>query len=172
MRVSTSSPLPTTEESPSSRNCIHNLKMSRTETTVGEPHLLVTSDDGVSPHHTKHEDPNCEGSSPLPVSLDQPHLSDYSKVTAPTARLSINAKDCHRLEPQRPSFLPYWEIQTRQLERDHVLEEDRAEIPPGFPYIGWRGFVTFALEYVEEMQRLLMGFMEGRGKYGDCRHTT
>lgn len=56
---------------------------------------------------------------------------------------------------------------------ENLLEaEEEKDMPAGWPYSDWHGVALFALEYVLGMQGLVMGWMEGRWRWGGARVTT
>ncbi|KAL8781759.1 MAG: hypothetical protein Q9213_005868 [Squamulea squamosa] len=50
-------------------------------------------------------------------------------------------------------------------------EDLEACMPAGWPYRDWRGYAWLALEWVQNMQSLLMNLMEQEHRLGGARHT-
>ncbi|KAL8765656.1 MAG: hypothetical protein Q9209_007336 [Squamulea sp. 1 TL-2023] len=101
---------------------------------------------------------------PLPA-LPYPRPAPPIASILPTPHIDYPAEASSRRIAQ------YDDLEAGHLAKYDDDEDLEACMPAGWPYRNWRGYAWLTLEWVQNMQSLLMNLMEQEHRLGGARHT-
>ena len=110
-------------------------------------------------------------------STDTPNPSHQPQTPSPLITFAPNSPPLSPInltpviQPNR-AVPPYRDLEAgRPAIYGNEDEDLEACMPAGWPYRDWRGYAWLALEWVRNMQGLLMNLMEQEHRLGGARHT-
>lgn len=121
-----------------------------------------------TPHPSRLTSPTLSSVPPLPLPDDlTPHIHHPPLSANPRASVTFGVY----------SLMNFFRTSsTDRYEKNLIMEsfsnDERLSLPPGFPYMDWKGIWLFVGEYTRGLESLVGEWMEGRGRWGEVRKTT
>ncbi len=110
-------------------------------------------------------------------STDTSHPSHQTQLPSPLITFAPNSPPLSPIDltpviQPNQTVPPYRDLEAGRPALYGNEDEDlEACMPPGWPYRDWRDYAWLALEWIQNMQGLLMNLMEQEHRLGGARHT-